>query len=254
MDFIELSDQFQLSTFNWILVLLAVFIVGLAKAGIKGVGVVIVTIFAIVFDGKASTGILLPMFTVGDIFAIWYYNKHTQWKYLWRLLPWMVIGVLLGVYIGKDLPEVIFKQGMAVLIITTVLMMFWWDRQKNIKIPTNPLIGVFTGIMAGFTSMVGNLAGAFTNIYFLSMRLPKEQFLGTAAWLFFFINLFKIPFHIFVWKTVSPETIALNIRLLPGIFLGLFVGVNLVKIIKDHQYRKLILILTAVGAVVMLFR
>jgi uncharacterized membrane protein YfcA len=254
MNFFELPEQFQLTTLNWAIALLAAFIVGLSKSGIKGIAVVIVTLLALVFGGKASTGILLPLLTVGDIFAIWYYNKHAQWNYLWKLLPWMAAGVLIGVYVGDDLPETTFRNGMVAIILITVAMMFWWDRQKNIVIPDNPLIQSVTGLLAGFTTMVGNLAGAFTNIYFLAMRLPKEQFIGTAAWLFFFINLFKLPFHIYVWETISMDTIALNLRLIPGIAMGLLVGVNLVKMIKENQYRKLILILTAAGAVAILFR
>ena len=87
----------------------------------------------------------------------------------------MAVGVLIGVYVGDELPEQLFQYGMAAIILLTVAMMFWWDRQKNLVIPDNPLIQSVTGLMAGFTTMVGNLAGAFTNIYFLAMRLPKEQ-------------------------------------------------------------------------------
>ena len=80
---------------------------------------------------------------------IWYYNKHAQWKFLWKLLPWMIIGVLLGVYVGKDLPEGLFKQGMAIIILITVGMMIWWDLQKTPKIPKNPIIAPFT-VATGF--------------------------------------------------------------------------------------------------------
>ena len=178
MNFFDLPEQFQLSTIEWAFALLAAFIVGLSKSGIKGIAVVIVTLLAYVFGGKASTGILLPLLTVGDIFAIWYYNKHSQWNYLWKLLPWMAVGVLIGVYVGDELPEQLFQYGMAAIILLTVAMMFWWDRQKNLVIPDNPLIQSVTGLMAGFTTMVGNLAGAFTNIYFLAMRQPKEINIG----------------------------------------------------------------------------
>ena len=66
------------------------------------------------------------------------------------------------------------------------------------------------GLLSGFTSMIGNLAGSFADIYFLAMRLPKNEFIGTAAWLFFIINVFKLPFHIFIWKIVTFETLCLN--------------------------------------------
>lgn len=251
---IELFIPFQLSWVEWSLALLAAVIVGISKAGVKGIAIVIVTLLAIVFGGKASTGILLPMLIIGDIFAVIYYHRHTQWKYLWRLLPWMVAGVLLGVWVGKDLPETTFRHGMAAIILLTVVMMFWWDRQKNVQVPDNKWFAAVMGLAAGFTTMVGNLAGAFSNLYFLAMRLPKDEFIGTAAWLFFIINLFKLPFHIFVWQTVTWDTLAINLRLIPGVLAGLWLGVFLVKKIKDHHYRQMILVLTAIGALVILLR
>ncbi len=251
---IELLIPFQLTWVEWSLAMLAAVVVGISKAGVKGIAIIIVTLLAIVFGGKASTGILLPMLIVGDVFAVIYYHRHAQWRYLWRLLPWMAAGVLLGVWIGKDLPEESFKYGMAVIILLTVVMMFWWDRRKSIQVPDNRWFAAVMGLAAGFTTMVGNLAGAFSNLYFLAMRLPKDEFIGTAAWLFFIINLFKLPFHIFVWETVTLESLAVNLRLVPGILAGLWLGIFLVKKIKEQHYRQMILVLTAAGALVMLMR
>lgn len=253
MDFWSIST-FELGWVDWVLAFLAAFALGLTKSGVKGIGVIVVTLLAIVFGGKASTGILMPMLVMGDIFAVIYYNRHAQWKYLFRLLPWMMLGVLLGVWVGKDLPETLFKQGMAVIILSTVVLMFWWERRPIQKIPDNWWFAGIMGLSAGFTTMIGNLAGAFANLFFLAMRLPKNNFIGTIAWLFLIINLFKIPFHVFVWKTITPETIALNLRLIPGIALGLVAGIYLIKKIKEKQFRNLILILTALGAIIILFR
>ena len=109
------------------------------------------------------------------------------------------------------------------------------------------------GILAGFTTMVGNLAGAFTNIYFLAMRLPKNIFIGTAAWLFFVINSFKIPFHVWSWNTINKSSIVKSLELVPFVILGLLLGVFVVKKINDDGYRKLILFFTALGGIAILF-
>ena len=79
--------QFHLSWLNWSLAFLASFILGMGKAGVKGLGVLIVTLMAILFGGKASTGILIPLMVVADILAVYYYNRHTQWKFLLKILP-----------------------------------------------------------------------------------------------------------------------------------------------------------------------
>ena len=255
MSFIEISQYFDLSWQDWSFLFLGAMITGMSKSGIKGMTIIIVTTFALVLGGKMSTGVVLTMFITGDILAVNYYTRHTQWKYLAQLLPWMIIGVLLGVWVGKDLPETIFKQGMAVIIILSVIMMWWWDRKGDEKdVPENWMFGGAMGLMAGFTTMVGNLAGAFSNIFFLAMRLPKNQFIGTAAWLFFIINLFKLPFHIFVWETVDLKTAGLNLWLIPIILTGFTIGLQIVKRIKNQHYRKFILVITAIGALMIFFK
>jgi hypothetical protein len=238
----------------WTLALTAAFVIGISKAGIKGIAIINVTLMALAFGAKESTGLIVPLLVVGDAFAVIYYNRHAQWKYIVAFLPWMILGILIGTAIGKDLPEKTFKISMSVIILGTVIMMYWWDRKKSKNVPTHWAFAGFIGTMAGITTMIGNLAGAFSNIYFLAMRLPKNEFIGTAAWLFFIVNIFKLPFHIFIWKTITPETLLINLKLVPGIVLGIIVGVRLVKIIKEQFYRKMILVLTAVGAFLILFR
>jgi len=251
----QLSTEFQLAGWQWAVAALGAIIIGISKGGIKGIGVLFVTLMALVFGGKASTGIILPLLTVGDIFAVIYYNRYTQWKFLYRLLPWMAAGVLLGVWLGKDMPEELFKRGMAIIILLTVIMMFWWEKNKDrIAIPNNWWFAGLMGLAAGFTTMVGNLAGAFANIFFLAMRLPKNEFIGTAAWLFLFINLFKLPFHYFVWETVTLDTLLLDLRLALFVVIGIYMGIQLVKLIKEHHYRQMILLLTALGAILIFFR
>mgnify|MGYP000964589405 CR=1 FL=1 len=250
----NIFNTMLLTNFELFLAFFGAFLLGTSKAGIKGVGVIIVTIMAIVFGGKPSTGVLIPMMILADIFAVIYYHRHTQWKYLVKLLPTMVIGVLLGVWFGNDISDAIFKQLMAVLILGIVVLMVYMDLKKSKDIPQNRFFSNSMGLLAGFTSMIGNLAGSFSNIYFLAMRLPKNEFIGTAAWLFFIINVFKLPFHIFVWKTVSKESLMINTLLIPGIILGFYAGVKFVKLINNEAYRKFILIVTAIGAVIILFK
>ncbi|MDX5584167.1 MAG: sulfite exporter TauE/SafE family protein [Aureibaculum sp.] len=254
MNYIDILSSYNLSTFQWISVFMAVFLLGLSKSGIKGIGILIVVILAFVFGEKASTGILLPMLIVADIFAVIYYHRHAQWKYIKKLMPWMIIGVLLGVWIGNDISEGIFKKLMAIIIIGSVLILFYSENRKSSKIPTSRIFSGSAGLLAGFTTMIGNLAGPIANIYFLAIRLPKNEFIGTAAWLFFIINIFKLPFHLFVWKTVSVDTLVLNSILVPALILGFFMGVSLVKLISNLHYRRFILAVTAIGALVLLFR
>ena len=209
---------------------------------------------ALAFGAKESTGLVVPLLVAGDIFAVVYYNRHARWSYILKFLPWMILGIIIGVLIGNDLPEKTFKIVMAVIILGSVALMYWWDRRKSKVVPTHWAFAGFIGTIAGITTMIGNLAGAFSNIYFLAMRLPKNEFIGTAAWLFLIINIFKLPFHIWSWGTITAETLIINLKLLPAVAVGILIGIGLVKIIKEDFYRKLILILTAAGAILILLR
>lgn len=254
MTYIQILQSYQLTSLQWVAIGFAVFLLGLSKSGIKGIGIIIVVILAFVFGEKASTGILLPMLICADIFAVIYYNRHAQWHIIKKLIPWMIVGVLVGVWIGNDVSEILFKRLMAVIIIVSVIIMFFTEIRNTNKVPTNKWFAYITGFLAGFTTMIGNLAGPVSNIYFLAMRFPKNEFIGTAAWLFFIINVFKLPFHFFVWKTVSVESLALNTILIPMVIIGFFVGVSIVKRISNLNYRRFILIVTAIGGIILLFR
>ena len=226
------------------------FIIGLAKAGLRGIDMLNVTLMALVFGSKLSTGIVLPLLCAGYIAAVIYYNRHAQWKHFWKLMPWMALGIIIGVFLGKDMNELLFRKIMAVIILVTVISMLVMELRKSLAVPSHPLFAASTGIIAGITTMLGNLAGAFSNLYFLAMRVAKNNFIGTAAWLFLVINLFKLPFQVIYWKNITINTLKTDLILLPAVAIGFIIGVMIVKRIHEERYRKVVIILTLIGAAV----
>ncbi len=245
---------FDETVLNWFLIALSAFIIGLSKAGIKGIDMMNVTIMAIVFGGKASTGIVLPLLCIADIMAVKYYHQHAQWNHFWKLLPWMIAGILIGVYVGKDLDETLFRKIMAFIIIFTVAIMLLLEMGKQFALPSNKLFVAGMGLTSGFTTMLGNLAGAFSNIYFLATRMLKNNFIGTAAWVFLVINLFKLPFQVIYWKNITLASLRIDLFLLPALIIGFWAGIKIVAKIEDDSYRKVVFVLTIVGAVFIFFK
>lgn len=248
----DISTTFSIT--HWLFLFLAAFIIGLGKAGLKGVDMLSVTIMALLFGGKSSTGIVLPLLCIADIAAVYYYNRHAQWNHFRKLMPWMAVGILLGVYVGKDMDEQLFRRLMAVIVVLTIAIVVWMEFRQSVRVPQTPLFAAGTGLAAGFTTMMGNLAGAFANLYFLAMRLPKNDFIGTAAWLFLVINLFKLPFQVFYWKNINGDSLYTDLLLLPALALGFVLGIKLVNKLQDNSYRKVVIALTLVGSVLMLVK
>ncbi len=244
----------SLTEWQWVIALLGAFIIGMGKAGLKGLDMLSVTLMAMVFGGKGSTGVVLPLLCVADIAAVIYYKRHVKWQYFFRLIPWMVVGILVGVWVGNRLDEVLFRKIMAVIILVTVLMVLLIEFRLKQAIPDNRLLAASTGLLAGFTTMIGNLAGAFANVYFLAMRAPKNDFIGTTAWIFLCINLFKFPFQVWVWKNIHLNTLSTDLLLLPLLAAGFAVGIKLIGMLDERLFRKVVIVLTVIGGLVMLAR
>ena len=77
--------SFSLSLESMVLLFLSAFLIGMAKTGVHGVGMLTVPLMAIVFGGKASSGLVLPMLIMADVFAVKYYHRHANWRFLIKL-------------------------------------------------------------------------------------------------------------------------------------------------------------------------
>ncbi|HEX8040816.1 MAG TPA: sulfite exporter TauE/SafE family protein [Chryseosolibacter sp.] len=236
----------------FLFVLVAIF-TGMSKTGIHGAGILAVPLLAVVFGGHLSSGILLPILCLADVIGVWYYHRHASWYHLRKLFPWAALGTLLGTIVGGMIDDHTFKLVMGGIIVISVFIMVWLERGHREEIPDFKWFASVTGVAGGFTSMIGNLATSVVAIYFLSMRLPKNSFIGTTAWFFLVINWFKVPFHIFSWHTITWNTFLLDLVTLPFIAVGAFLGIAIVKQINDRAYRFFIISMTLVAAVFMVF-
>jgi len=246
--------SFDLSSAEWAIAVIAGILVGIAKTGISGAGMLAIPILAGIFGGKPSAGLLLPMLCIGDVVGVLYYHRHADWHYLRRVLPWALAGILIGTYVGAVISDTYFRIIMGVTIIGGVAIMIWRERCcSESVIPDHHWIAVFMGLLGGFTSMIGNAAGPVIALYFLSMRIPKYTYIGTWAWFFLIVNASKVPLHAFVWRTITPETLVFDAVLIPAIAVGAFIGVIVVKLIPEKVYRNVIIAMTVLAAVKLFF-
>jgi uncharacterized membrane protein YfcA len=244
--------SYNFSTVGFLLFLVVALCVGLSKTGVHGAGNIAVPLLAVVFGGQLSSGIMLPMLCLADVMGVWYYHRHASWEHLKKLIVWAVIGIVLGTVVGGMINDVVFKYVMISIIFVSVGIMIWMERGHKEDIPDFAWFAALCGVGAGFTSMIGNLAGAFSAIYLLSMRLPKNSFIGTSAWFFLIINWIKVPFHVFAWKTITWDTFFLDLLTLPVIALGAWLGIIIVKNLSEGAYRWFIIGMTLLAAVFMM--
>jgi uncharacterized protein len=213
-------------------------------------GILVATILMYVFPAKESIGILLPMLVVGDLFAVIFYRRSVVWKYLISLVPWVLIGITIGYYVLNQINSDQLKPLIGVIVLALIILHISRERlgEKFTKaLPKSIWFTLSMGILAGFTTMIGNAAGGVMAIYLLMKGLPKKEFVGTGAWFFMFVNLIKIPFYISL-GLITVDSITFNAWLIPTIIIGAVIGVKVVPLIPQKVFQTLILGFALIGA------
>lgn len=244
-----ITQMIDLSWFQWTAVIITAFLVGFSKTGIGGIVMIAIPLLASAFGGKDSTGVLLPMLLVGDLFAIWYYRRSVQWRNVFTPLPWALAGLALGVVVGNYISDKTFILiiGIIVLLCTAILI-YTEIKGKNFQVPNNAWFYILVGILSGFASMMGNAAGPIFSIYLLALGFQKNNFMGTNAWFFFLINFTKLPLQIFAWHNVGLKNLTISVIMLPVITIGAILGYFILKKINDKYFRYIVIVMTAISA------
>ncbi len=239
---------------QWLILAIVAIAIGMSKAGL-GFGLMVVPLLAFGFGARESTGVMIPMLITADIFAVAYYHRMAEWKHIIRLLPWATLGILAGAATGKMVSAAQFRAILSAIVVIGLIIMILRDlRRKTETIPTHPGFAIILGILGGFSSMVGNAAGPIFAIYLLAMRLPKNTYIGTGAWFYLIVNVIKLPFHIWAWKTITPDSLMLNFIAIPVILGGAWAGIRMVKWFNEHSYRLFIMVMTLLSALFLFFR
>lgn len=236
-----------------ILFLIVALVLGMAKAGLSGLGLAIIPVMALIFGAKESTGVILPMLITADIMAVIYYRRNAVWKHIFRILPWVAVGIITALIIGNIISNNQFRLVMISIVWIMLILMIVNDlRKKNeTKIPENHFFSSFIGISGGFSTMIGNSAGPVFTLYFLAMRLPKKEFIGTSAWLYLIMNTGKLPLQALVWKNITLNSLLLDLISVPVIAAGMFLGIHIVKLLPENFYRYFVIITTLVSSVLL---
>jgi uncharacterized membrane protein YfcA len=243
---------------QWALLFFAAFLVGVSKTGIAGLGILFVALFANIFPGtKQSSGVVLPLLIAGDLIAVLFYRRHMVWSCFRQLFPWAAAGVAAGYFAMDKINDAQARTLIGGIILAlTALHVFRNHRARrtarreasdaassssssssassassfvasaapapavqNAPIWFSPILGILTG----FTTLVANAAGPVATIFLLTARLPKLEFVGTAAVFFMLLNWFKVPFMVEL-GLVNAGSLKLNAILIPAVFLGALAG------------------------------
>jgi uncharacterized membrane protein YfcA len=249
--------MFSTLTFSpaaWLCLLAGGLAIGGSKGGLAGIGILPVVFFATVLPPRASTGIVLPLLIVGDICAIITYHRVAVWKAFWKLLPPAMVGVVVGYFCMAHISGPAFGPliGWIVLALVALQLARGALGTKLDHFFESHGWGWGMGLLTGITTMLANAAGPVATLYLLSLRLPKWNFIGTMAWSFFVINLWKVPFSVRL-GLINGVSLQLTLALAPCVLAGFFLGRYLAGRMPQKIFENFLLVCTAIGALRLIF-
>jgi uncharacterized protein len=239
----------------WVFAALGAFMVGVSKAGITGLSILSIALFNHVFpSSKQASGLVLPLLIFGDFVAVFSYRKHTQWHFLWRLFPWTAAGVVIGYFTLGRISDHSARILVGWIIISLAALSFWRKYMTKAEEAGAPQfhwsVGAGIGITAGFITLVANAAGPLMALYLVAMRLPKMEYVGTAAVFFLLLNLFKVPFMVDL-GLITAQSFSFNLALAPAVLVGALAGRWLLVRVNQNLFEQLVLLLSAIGGILL---
>lgn len=246
----------ELSLAVWVWLAFAAMLVGVAKTAINGAGSIAVVIFAAVLPARESTGAILPLLLCGDVIAVSWYRRNADWSTLWRLLPGVLPGLVLGAWFLSLVDDALMRRTIAVILLVMCSAQLWQllhsagSTAGSTRHP-HRLTTVGTGTAAGFATMVANAAGPITTLYLIQAGLPMLRMIGTGAWFYLAVNLAKVPFSAGL-GLITPSSLLRDALLVPALLVGAGLGILLVRRLRQRQFEMAALGFSAATAVLLL--
>ncbi|WP_223164269.1 sulfite exporter TauE/SafE family protein [Nocardioides mesophilus] len=204
----------------WCLLGLGAGLIGFSKTAVNGVSLISVALFASVLPVRSSTGTLLLLILVGDVYAVRAYRRHADWRVLRRLIVPVAVGIVSGTYFLGRMSDAVLGHtiGWVLAALLTVQLL---SRLRSLWAePATPrLHAPVLGALAGFTSMVANAGGSFMSIYLLKADVGVLGFIGTGAWFFFMLNLVKLPLSLSL-GLIDAQSLYVLVALAPLVLIG----------------------------------
>jgi len=239
----------------YVVVAVAVTILGLSKGGFAGIGMVSTPLVAAISDPLTAAALMLPVMMVQDPVAVFLYRRSFDGALLRRLIPGAALGVLLAYVLAASVPEWAVQ---AVLGVVSLVFALWQLRVFRRGIPEQPvaprfdrLLGFAAGAGSGFSSAIAHAGSPPFQIYVMPRHLAKEVYVGTSVMFFAATNAMKIP-SFAALGLFRPDLLAISALYLPLAVFSSWLGVRLVRYVDLRRFNLIITLILLVIALALI--
>jgi uncharacterized protein len=217
----------------------AVLLLGVSKSGFgAGFGSLAVPLMALAVPVPQAAAIFMPLLLVMDLLGLRAFRGHFEWPLLRFLLPFGMLGSVIGflLFTALDARWVAGIVGVLTLLFLAQRLVF---PPRPDSAPPPRWLGGLLITASGFTSFVAHAGGPPINAYVIPLRLSPLVFTATMSVFFFAVNLSKwVPY---AWLGLLDfRNMATSMVLLPLAPLGVWVGVRIAHRIDPVLFYRLV--------------
>ncbi len=236
-----IDELINLGWMFWLLAIIGVFITGVSKSGFAGgIGVISVPLLTLQVGPIRAAALMLPLLLLMDFFSVraWWGKQLNE--HLKHLLPASMLGILIGYLLFDYLDDQILAFMLGVF--SVLFSLYGLMKGAKFKHRTSPRVGRISGLVAGFTSFLAHAGGPPLNYYLIPLKLPRENYLGTAVVFFAAINAVKLLPYAMLGQ-VNTENLLIALVLAPVAWIGIRAGLWIQARLNDEVFYKSILVM-----------
>lgn len=216
----------------------AVLFAGVSKGGFgSGAAFASASILALVIEPGMALGVMLPLLMLIDVSTL----KPYWGKWGATEVKLLVAGGIPGVIMGALLYKVASPDFFRLLIGGISVGFVFWQMGRHAgmigaaKQGLPKSVGLFWGVVTGFTSFVSHAGGPPAAVYLLSRNLSKTQYQATTVLVFWTLNAVKFVPYAFL-GIFTIETMTADLILAPFAVAGAWIGVKAHRFISQRLF------------------
>lgn len=215
----------------------AVILLGLSKGGFVGLGAFAVPMLSFIIGPVHAAAITLPILIVQDAVGVWAFRRSVDWRLLGWLMPGVIAGVVLAYYFAKSVSPREVMVAVGLISAGFGAYRLWTrDHRPSTWIARMPeWIGTLCGVASGFTSQIAHAGQPPFQIWVLPRKLPPEMLVGTTAVFFAATNWIKVPAYAALGQFTRGNLLTSAV-LVPLAIASTFAGVWLVRRISPERF------------------
>jgi uncharacterized membrane protein YfcA len=227
----------------FICVVPAIILYGIAKSGLGGsMTLISIPLMTIVMPLGQALAIVLPILILSDMVAVYRFRKNFDTETLKLLVPGAAIGIFVGSITFIYFSETLLKFIIGLMGFLFAGHYFLFKTEIIVPLKKSFIKGGICSIISGFTSFCVHAGGTPLSVYLLPLRMKKEVYVGTRIIFFSFVNLIKFPFYLNL-SIITLDSIIQSLLLFPLSVVGIIIGYQILKIIKEGLFYNIIYIL-----------